>query len=614
MSFVYFGSTNYDKLKIKIEKPANLIEISLSSEHPEFLNLGRIEFTRNDELNTPINVFDFDHQASFWLSSRAGNDERTEATFEVSKGADIHSKKEMHPKLTIKLKKLISNCTLNIENRSDYYGIRSSTIKIEMFARDYSSPENADSKVYSATLMQAIPKVKKIVQNYFIGNGSDDLSDEDIRIGISRFIDTQRSGIDAHPWNMAMGVTELASSSAGRESINIWAAFLIAQYLKTGDTSILNILNPEDHGRLEKLLESIDHYSLSLGLNFDSGKILLDKAKRLVKESKWRLAQRVFSILYDIDPDNLEYIYGLAESLDSLKKHDEAKALYEKAVRNSPKLKPAHIQMLSANHKRIRPRIEMFDFISENINEIRRRGSESLARIDDLSSNKVFCYWAQGFESAPPIIPACQRQLRKFTPPESVVLLHENNIRNFISIPEFVKNKLSTRSAFFSDILRLLLLSRYGGTWIDATCYLTDNLDVDHRSTTGRFTAFKVGPSSTLSVWYLKARNDSWIVHLWKEAMLMYWENYDEAINYFIFHHVFEALYRIDERFRKERDQVPQLPSSKPHEWYFKLSEDFDPEAFKSICDSSNIHKLTYKTNPQMDRPESFYAYAVRGF
>ncbi len=614
MPFVYFGSTSYDKLRIKIEKPTNLIEISLAAEHPEFLNLGKIEFLQNDTSNTPIDLFDSEYQASVWLSSRAGNDDRKESTFEVSRGADIHSKKEVNPKLTIKLKKFLSNCTMTIENRSDYYGIRSSTIKIETFERTIETGKSNLSKVSTFSLQQVIPNIKEAIRKHFLPEECRELSDEATRGAICELLDSGRINIESQPWNMAINLTALTSKEADAESVKIWAAFLIAQHLRTSDTSLLNFLNPEDDTRLPRIIETVNRYAEKHSVNASAETILFSKAKKLVKESKWRLAHRIYSILFDLDSKNIDYMFGLAESLDSLKRHDEAKAIYELAVKCSAGLKPDHLKMLSTNHKRIRPRIEIYDFISVHIDEIRKRGNDSLSKIDRLSSNKVFCYWAQGFDVAPPIVPACQRQLKIYTPSESIVLLHENNIKNYIAIPEFVKNKLSTRSAFFSDILRLLLLSRYGGTWIDSTCYLTSELEVNHLPEHGAFTAFKVGPPSTLSVWYLKARNDSWIVHLWKEAMLMYWENYDDAINYFIFHHIFEALYRLDERFRVERDAVIQSPSSRPHEWYFKLSEDFDPEIYSEICNSSNIHKLTYKTNPQMDRPDSFYAYAVRGF
>jgi len=614
MPFVYFGSTNYDKLRIKINKPTDLIEISLSTDQPEFLNLGKIEFLGSDESNTPIDVFNTQYQASAWLSSRAGNDDRKETTFEVAKGADIHSKKEINPKLTIKLRKRISNCTLTIENRSDYYGIRSSSIKVETFEKNTGANNSDLSKLSSFSLQDFLPNINQTVRKHFLTTESQQVSDENVRTAICALLDRGDLDIKSQPWNMAINLTSLNSKTADDSSVKIWAAFLISQYLKVKDTSLLNLLNPDDDGRLQKIINAINAYSEMYSVDANAETIIFSKAKKLVSESKWRLAHKFYSILSDMNNSNIDYMFGLAESLDSLKRHDEAKSIYESAVTNSSGLKPDHLKMLSTNHKRIRPRIKMYDFISTHINEIRKRGNESLCSIHTPSTNKVFCYWAQGFDAAPPIVPACQRQLKKFTPSESIVLLHANNINNYIAIPEFIKNKLSTHSAFFSDILRLLLLSRYGGTWIDSTCYLTSHLETHHMPEQGAFTAFKVGPPSTLSVWYLKATNDSWIIHLWKEAMLIYWEHHDDAINYFIFHHVFEALYRLDERFRNERDAIAQLPSSKPHEWYFKLSEDFDQAAYSKICSSSNIHKLTYKTNPQMERPESYYAYAVRGF
>lgn len=613
MTLKYFGATDYDQLRINIDQPTHKIEISLSSNAAEYLNIGKIELFDNATPDTAIDIWGPKHQGYASLSSRAGASDRTDVTFEVSRGADIHSDKEKSPRLQILLQEPISNCTLTICNRSDYWGIRSKTLVVEAFERIETLPSGSYIKHLSFGLGQNPETIESEVATVFLGVGNEGLSESKIRSAIVEKIDTKSVNIYSMPWPLAMSLTELDSAQANSESLKIWAIFLLVQHAKTGDSSLLSLLNPEDKARLINLLWWIDHYALEYGLPTRAVTVLIAKGRKLAKQGRWKLARTIYEILYDIDKNNVDFQFGLGECFDSLKQPDQAKPLYFAAVKNREGFRPEHLEMFKSNHKKIRSRVEIYDFVAANIGIIRKRTEDSLSKIDHVSNDRVFCYWAQGVELAPPIVSACQRQLKKFLPKDSLIMLSERDIGNFVVVPDVIKQKLGTRSAFFSDILRLLLLSKYGGTWIDSTCYLTGPINTAHSSSEGSFTAFRIGSPSTLSVWYLKSRNDSWIIHTWKEAMLTYWENHDEETNYFIFHHVFEALYRLDSKFKTERDTVKQLPSSLPHEWYFKLGDDFDPTLFEDICKASNIHKLTHKTNPKLERADSFYTAAIRG-
>lgn len=610
MLFGYFGPTSYDSLKIKIKEPTKKIEISISSDSPEYLNLGKIEFINNKNKIQHIDIFNNTYQGSAWLSSRRGLNERNECTFEIKKGMDIHSGKEKNPTIQILLKEDLSDFIISIKNRSDYWGVRSSKLKVEAFG---SGLDGNLIKHTSFKIEEHISKTYKKITKNLVGKSGSIPSVEEVRSSICHALDNRALDMVNIAWPEMMMLTDITSNKATHEDVKIWAAFLIAQHVKSRDCSVLNILNPEDTNRLEEILAQIDIYSQAYSIPINAEKIISKKASKLLNEDKWKLAKMLYSELLKKRKDCIDYKFGLAECFDALKDIEQAKPIYLEAIKSQKNFKQEHLNMFLANPSWIKSRVFIFEFINAHLNEIEARAYHSIAQPRSASLNKIFCYWAQGIDT-PPIVSACQRQHLKMLPKDSVVLLNEQNIKNFVTIPESIKTKLNTRSAFFSDILRLLLLSQYGGTWIDATCYLTGKLSVRHKLADGPFTAFRITDPSTLSVWYLKARNDSWIIHAWKEAMLLYWEKHNKETNYFIFHHVFEALYNLNERFKNERNSVEQKPSLLPHKWYFKLSKDFDPLIFMDICEASNIHKLTYKTNSKMERSDSFYAHAIRGF
>ena len=60
-----------------------------------------------------------------------------------------------------------------------------------------------------------------------------------------------------------------------------------------------------------------------------------------------------------------------------------------------------------------------------------------------------------------------------------VIILTDDNYKQYVDIPEWVEEKKKKgviSRTHYSDILRLSLLARHGGMWIDSTFYCTDNV------------------------------------------------------------------------------------------------------------------------------------------
>jgi hypothetical protein len=150
----------------------------------------------------------------------------------------------------------------------------------------------------------------------------------------------------------------------------------------------------------------------------------------------------------------------------------------------------------------------------------------------------------------------------------------------------------------FCDVIRLLLLSEHGGIWIDCTVLITgkpreySNLD---------FFAFSRNRDPRLiASWWLEARQGSYIINFWLAYLIRYWEQHEEAIDYFLMHHIFESLYFLDGSFEKSWDSVPRISADPPHELQAALFEVFTQDRYQEIVASSTIHKLTWKHESQI--------------
>lgn len=85
------------------------------------------------------------------------------------------------------------------------------------------------------------------------------------------------------------------------------------------------------------------------------------------------------------------------------------------------------------------------------------------------------CWW-QGEKMMPLVPKLCLYSLRKnLRDNQELYFITKRNYKDFVNIPEYVVRKMERGMlsvTAFSDILRFTLLARYGGLWVDATCYV----------------------------------------------------------------------------------------------------------------------------------------------
>lgn len=214
----------------------------------------------------------------------------------------------------------------------------------------------------------------------------------------------------------------------------------------------------------------------------------------------------------------------------------------------------------------------------------------------------VWQFWGQGVEAAPQIVKACVNSVStKLAHLDHVVLTRET-VREYVDIPEYILEKYEKKiisEAQFSDIIRLLLLSSYGGTWIDATVLLTQPPpDIFFAAPFFCFsspTENLLGGSRILgSSWFLHAAKEHPLVVSAKNIMLTYWEKNNELVHYYLLHLIFSYLVETNCSMRKEWEKIPFFSSVPPHVLQFELSRPFDQNRFRDILGMSAVHKLTY--------------------
>lgn len=232
---------------------------------------------------------------------------------------------------------------------------------------------------------------------------------------------------------------------------------------------------------------------------------------------------------------------------------------------------------------------------------------------------KIWVCWFQGIDNAPDIVKRCYLSLKENITDREIVLLTENNYRDYVTFPYEIQRKIDSgiiKGAHMSDLLRLELLQEYGGTWIDATVFCSSNEIPKYMLDSDLFLfqclkPGKDGQPSIISNWFITAKPNQKFVFIVKELLYDYWRNNDEVVDYFIFHDFFQML--ID-RYPEEWANVIPFSSSTPHILLLRLFEKYDEAMWDAIRKQTPFHKLTYKfSKDEENRENTFYSVVLKG-
>lgn len=222
----------------------------------------------------------------------------------------------------------------------------------------------------------------------------------------------------------------------------------------------------------------------------------------------------------------------------------------------------------------------------------------------ELFSDKIWICWFQGEEEAPEIVKKCINSVRKHASGDEVIILTEENITDFVTIPNIVLEKYrdgQISKTHFSDIVRLNLLAQQGGLWVDATVFMTRDLDLSlyfHSDFVSLKHSTKISPSFDTGYWttyFVYVPRKFELVQYTAMTINKYIEEYDSFIDYFLQDYIIsKAIKDLDyESYMEER---PILGNNR---WLLSsLANQIATSELLSQFkqDVVGIYKLTYKT------------------
>lgn len=230
----------------------------------------------------------------------------------------------------------------------------------------------------------------------------------------------------------------------------------------------------------------------------------------------------------------------------------------------------------------------------------------------DRPEKIIWSCWLQGIDNAPDIVRACHQCLWKKYPDYKKILITEVNFSDYIDIPPHILKKwregIITNNGF-ANILRLALLIKFGGLWLDATVLCTAEKIPDYISDYPFFAysswKYITGDIRPISNWCLAAAPGHALIRAVYSCLCQYWQDHDDLVDYFIFHMFFRLVIA---KYAALWHSVPRVSNVPPHLMQFEMDRNYNEKRFAELKSMSAFHKLTWRISPEIiNNPQSLY-------
>lgn len=280
---------------------------------------------------------------------------------------------------------------------------------------------------------------------------------------------------------------------------------------------------------------------------------------------------------------------------------------------NTPKLSFRYNVMMSQKHRMLYYKMLKKKFLTKCT---ANRPWESLEKVKN--SDTIWICWLQGFDNAPLLVKRCYESIKKNAPDKKIIFLDETTIFDYIEMPDYIIDKWKKGiigPAHFSDLVRLELLIKYGGYWIDSTVLCTDGTIFNYLDDEPLFMYsyyyFGFNPEiMELNNWFIHSFTNNNILWLTKEFLYEYWKHYNRAVHYFVFHIIMAIVL---EYYEDEYKRMPIVSQVDSHILSTYIGNEFDCKKYDLLKDSTGIHKLSTRFDKTLiEKSGTFYDEIIR--
>lgn len=241
-------------------------------------------------------------------------------------------------------------------------------------------------------------------------------------------------------------------------------------------------------------------------------------------------------------------------------------------------------------------------FISQNLKDvISKYVNVECSNAKTLQTpNIIWIFWWQGEEYMPSVIRECYKSIVRNANGRKVILLTEQNYKNYVQLPSHILNKFSVGKigyTHFSDVLRVALLIKFGGFWIDAGIFVTKPIPQFQCDFYSPKISNEKHDSPHLHKWVMGVMATPPNMPLFNyiyEMLVSYWQKYDDVFHYLMFDFFIRYGY---EHFGwlKELIDDRQIDSPDLHWSRYNFDKEVNKERLDYLLENNTFLSLTYR-------------------
>lgn len=230
---------------------------------------------------------------------------------------------------------------------------------------------------------------------------------------------------------------------------------------------------------------------------------------------------------------------------------------------------------------------------SSNIDDIGVIGSESI----------IWRYWHQGVEHVPYPVDITLDSTKKTTRNHVVNVLDAESYKKYISVPDYIETKCQNgqmNMAVFSDYLRLALLNKFGGVWLDSTFYINTTIpecidDLGFYTINHGNKRKWIVTRDKWSIGLLACAPNNPLISFCEEFLREYWKNEITPVAYLMTDCIIGIGYDEIPAFRQMIDSVP-VNNTHCFDYLSNFrNEQYDENKQKIMNLDTYVYQLSYK-------------------
>ncbi len=259
------------------------------------------------------------------------------------------------------------------------------------------------------------------------------------------------------------------------------------------------------------------------------------------------------------------------------------------------------------------------EFLRKGIADIiQKYKNVSLYRPESKMSGKVWSLWWDDSGDLPEVVDVCRQSLERNIGDNELVILNKNTVWEYITVPQYICERVERGEmslSHLSDIIRLELLIRYGGTWVDSCLFIMKPIRIGEKLTMTRVHPNESHCEGKWSFGVISTPSHHKLMRFMLDCLLRYWERYDAVVDYLMFDSFMMIAYEEFEDVRAEIDLF-MMTSPDLHKSRYTFNEIAKKDVFDALVEKNEWLSLTWRLNykTHINGEETFYGMLRRKF